>query len=399
MRIPAVARPTLLACGAVLLTLALPAAAGPWTAGRAGDERAARLRSGGGNAATERAVEAGLDWLARHRGDEGLWDADGFMRAGDGCDCDGPGAGWHGEPVPCAFDREVSALALLAFLGAGHVPGDEGHGPLVRDGLAALEGGLGQGTLWATAYATQAFAEAWDLTGDERWREAAERGVGMMLAARQPGAAWRYFAGSRMASGVPTTTACVVALRTAAACGIEVDVGWHDEVLAWLDGLVDRDTGRVDYIVDAAALGYTPTTTNAASALWIRAMLGVRDDDPRQVLQRKALAARPPKWSIRFKRMKVGGVERDVQIGYLQHYYWWHATDALTVLDSGDRGAWFRKLKQALLPHQRGDGHATGSWDPVGTYGRVGGRVFSTALCTLMLEAPYRLPRGWPPKR
>ena len=31
--------------------------------------------------------------------------------------------------------------------------------------------------------------------------------------------------------------------------------------------------------------------------------------------------------------------------------------------------------------------------EAAGTYGKVGGRVYSTALCTLMLEAYYRVPR------
>jgi hypothetical protein len=31
-----------------------------------------------------------------------------------------------------------------------------------------------------------------------------------------------------------------------------------------------------------------------------------------------------------------------------------------------------------------------GSWDPVGAWGRDGGRVYSTALCALILEVYYR---------
>ena len=52
--------------------------------------------------------------------------------------------------------------------------------------------------------------------------------------------------------------------------------------------------------------------------------------------------------------------------------------------------AWNGALKKALLQHQRKDGHLAGSFDPVGTYGKVGGRVYSTALCALMLEGYYR---------
>jgi hypothetical protein len=90
--------------------------------------------------------------------------------------------------------------------------------------------------------------------------------------------------------------------------------------------------------------------------------------------------------------MKVGGVERDVQIGNLDLYGWWHATEALARAGGPDWTAWNEALKKALLGHQRRDGHAAGSWDPEGTYGKVGGRVFSTALCALMLESYWRYP-------
>ncbi|RKY14435.1 MAG: hypothetical protein DRP63_08530, partial [Planctomycetota bacterium] len=39
---------------------------------------------------------------------------------------------------------------------------------------------------------------------------------------------------------------------------------------------------------------------------------------------------------------------------------------------------------------QRRGGCADGSWDPVGKWGMVGGRVYSTALNALTLEIYYR---------
>ena len=51
---------------------------------------------------------------------------------------------------------------------------------------------------------------------------------------------------------------------------------------------------------------------------------------------------------------------------------------------------WNWALKKALLPHQVTEGCARGSWDPDGPWGTQGGRVYSTALCTLMLQNYYR---------
>ena len=301
------------------------------------------------------------------------------------CNCDGKGGGWHGARVPCGFDTEVTALATLAFLGAGHTHKDGVHKDTVARALSSLR--VGSGTLFATAFSTQALAEAFDMTGDESLRTRIERGIEVMVSSRQQQGGWRYYPVTRMASGVPTTVAVVAALRTAEHAGFTVDEAYKKPVLDWLNRLQDRKTGRVKYTLDAHTMGYTPTTTNAASALWIRTLLQKRADP----LTLGALAKRRPKWSIRFKRMKVKGVMREVQIGYLQHYYWWHDSEALARVGGDAWRSWNGALKKALVPKQRKGGHAAGSWDPVGTYGKVAGRVYSTALCTLMLETYYRV--------
>ena len=76
-------------------------------------ERGEALKRNGGSSKTEKAVQAGLDWLERHQGPSGGWDADGFARhCEEGVDpCEGVGKGQHGESVPCPFDQAISALA------------------------------------------------------------------------------------------------------------------------------------------------------------------------------------------------------------------------------------------------------------------------------------------------
>jgi hypothetical protein len=370
----------------LVLLLAGVAAAGPLTAGRTGEARAKLLRARGGSAATEEAVAKALKWLAAHQGGDGRWDADGFDAD---CDCGGLGKGWHGEDVPCPFDREVTALSTLAFLGAGHTHRADGpYKDTVGRALVWMKGGSG-GTVFGTAYATQAMAEAYDMTGDEELKPAVEAGIRELLGSRQRDGAWRYF--PMEVSDVPTTTAVVVALRVAEEAGFEVDKAYKEPAIAMLDKLVDRKTGRVAYHWGAEQLGYTPTTANASSALLVRSWLGAMRT-PEAALSMRAVADRRPKWSIKYKRMKVGGVEREVQIGNLDLYGWWHATEALARAGGPDWTAWNDALKKALFGHQRPTGHAAGSWDPEGTYGKVGGRVFATALGALMLESYWRYP-------
>ncbi|MEE8106426.1 MAG: prenyltransferase/squalene oxidase repeat-containing protein [Planctomycetota bacterium] len=374
-----------------VLLLCTIASAGSLTESRFGAAKKKALSSRGGNTSTEKAVAAALTWLREHQEDSGYWDSDGF---GDDCKCEGKAGGWHGERVPSRFDFEVTGLAALAFLGAGIKPGEGETGEALADALdwlaGSFQGGRGS-TLFGASFAIQAFAEAYDMTGEERFKDLVEQGVETLIDSQLNDGGWRYFVGMKT-SGVPTTTAVVSALWTAQQAGIKVSRGYKKPVLKLLRKLVAAD-GRVAYTLTGHRQGYTPTTTNAASAVLIRIQLGETASHPGVKASLPALAKQRPRWSIKFKTMKVKGVTRKVQIGYLQHYYWYHGTDALSRLGGGPWSAWNGKLKKALLPKQKKSGHAAGSWDPVGTYGPVGGRVFSTALCTLMLESYYRYPK------
>jgi hypothetical protein len=48
---------------------------------------------------------------------------------------------------------------------------------------------------------------------------------------------------------------------------------------------------------------------------------------------------------------------------------------------------WRLALGNALLNHQESAGCARDSWDPVGVWGREGGRVYATATSAIALRA------------
>jgi hypothetical protein len=84
---------------------------------------------------------------------------------------------------------------------------------------------------------------------------------------------------------------------------------------------------------------------------------------------------RPPRW--------------DVERQTIDECYWhW---GALVAAQWGkDPTGWRAKLEAELLEHQALDA----SWDPVGVWGRTGGRVFSTSMAVLALLAPCAYPKG-----
>jgi hypothetical protein len=359
---------------------------------RVGAEKTKALQANGGSAATEKAVAAGLDWLARHQGDDGLWDADGFPSKCDpaGKPCAGIGKGQHGEDVPCPFDEAISALATLAFLGAGHVPGaaDDPYGARVEKALTRL---ANVGETWAVPIATEALCEAEAMERKGRWRDAAVGGAQRLLDARQKDHAWGYIAPMRPGSDVPYTAFVVSALVASRDVGVDLPADLASGVDAYLNSL-EESKGRLAYLVDGRQYGYTPTRTNAHSAIAIRELLQVGLAGAKHKAHLALVNDMKPVWQITATEVDGGNGTKVMRYtGNLSLYEWWYATVAKFQESPAAWTDWFGAVKTALLPHQQTSGCARGSWDPLGQYERAtGGRVFSTALGVLMLEQPYR---------
>jgi len=358
---------------------------------RTGEAREKAASKGGANSATEKSVARGLAWLARHAEPDGGWDADGFAaQCDEGEECDGVGKGQHGEEIPCPFDSAITAIATLAFLGDGHVPGaqDDPYSEVVEQALERLRG-AGDG--WSLPLATQCFAEAEAMTREGTYRDEVERGVAALLARRQKDGAWGYAAPWRPGSDIPYTALVVQALVTARDAGAELPDDLGEGVARWLRTLEVDKKGRLAYLVDGRRYGYTPTTSNAHSGAAIRALLGTDLDSAAHRKSLALVAKQKPVWKISFREVKRGGKTYRVQVGNLTMYQWWYGTLATHQAGGTAWSGWFKKLKGQLVGHQTKNGCAAGSWDPLGTYERqTGGRVFSTALGVLMLEEPYR---------
>ena len=95
----------------------------------------------------------------------------------------------------------------------------------------------------------------------------------------------------------------------------------------------------------------------------------------------EVLAAKPPQW------------RKDHKWSWVDHYYWYYGTHAMYQVGGGPWDQWSRAIQDAVIPKQRADGNFKGSWDPDDAWGMDGGRVYSTAILVLTLEAYYRYSR------
>ena len=336
------------------------------------------------------ALDRALAWLVAHQDEDGRWDADEFMKRDPLADAR-EGAG---QP---AHDVGVTGLAVLALLGGGHSI-DSG---LYSDSVARavtwlctqqsestglIGAKIGIAFHYGHAIATMALSEAYDISGSPGLRVSAQSGLDYTTLARNRRGVWRYEEPPVGDNDTSVTGWMVLALTTGLRAGLDID---HDSLAnarRWLDEITDASTGRVGYSAIGEPSSRTPGINDehpresgeamTALGLHCRYLMGQVPSTNKIMEKHAALLKRKlPEWS-------KDGLSVDL-------YYWFHATYAMHYMGGPSAEAWQEALLPAILHSQRGDG----SWDPNGAWGHAGGRVYSTALMALMLEAPIRYAR------
>lgn len=333
---------------------------------RAPEQRASILERMGGSDETERAVASALQWLARYQSADGRWDGAEFDER---CRC--------GGATDYEVDSALTGLALLCFLGAGHTHVKDGpYRETVARGLNWLaaqqrpEGDLRRGveTLYSQGIAAIALSEAYGMTTDASLREVVERAVAFIVKSRnERTGGWRYEPGQDGDTSVLGWQ--IMALKSAQLAGIDVPKSALDSAEKWLGQVSPQNRpGLYSYRPRQPA---SPSMT--AEGTFVRQLLGAPRDAPGMAAALQFIAREPPSWKMRPNT-----------------YYWYYATLALFHRHDDAWEHWNKALVGELLPNQRQDGNAAGSWDPIGEWAPVGGRVYQTAICTLMLEVYYR---------
>lgn len=359
------------------------------------DGKYARRASREGGAESAIAVDSALDWLARHQHRSGYWSSAGFSMSCVDNRCSG-----EGDPT---CDIGVTGLALLAFLGSGNTPTSGEHQEIVARGIRWLittqdprtglfgEINSHQGYHYDHAIATHAVIEAFGLGKDETLRQAAEKAVKRIERAHNPYQAWRYAFPANGENDMSVTGYMVHALCAARDFGIEIDEATLEQAMNWIDSMTDDATGRVGYITQGGFSAREPGMAErwpeskvepmTAAALCCRFAIGGAA---------KGLAAIATGSQVLRKSLPTW----DEAEGTIDLHYWYYGSQATWQLGGGDWDAWQRALHRALLATQRDEGDERGSWDPqYDPWGHKGGRVYSTAMAALSLEAPYRYTR------
>jgi hypothetical protein len=179
--------------------------------------------------AQQAAVERGLAWLAAHQGKDGSFG--------------GNGAGRHAG---------ITALAGLAFMQAGNLPGRGKYGDNVQRCLDYVlsccnESGLitsdqSNGPMYGHGFATLFLAEVYGMTGDEQVKDKLQRAIRLIQRTQNREGGWRYQPVPYDAD-ISVTICQVMALRAARDAGIKVEKEVIDNSIKYVRNCQNPDGG------------------------------------------------------------------------------------------------------------------------------------------------------------
>ncbi|MAR13467.1 MAG: squalene--hopene cyclase [Blastopirellula sp.] len=331
--------------------------------GREKGMKKALLGAYGGTATTEAAVAMALEWLKRNQERDGMWSLKGPYSNGS-----------------LTENRlAATAMALLAFQGAGHTHQSGEHKRVVDRAwktvikLQDADGNFFRGgpapahhRLYTQAQITIALCELYGMTKDSAFRDPAQKALDYAIKAQSPAGGWRYV--PREDADTSVTGWFVMALQSGLMAGLEVQSPALDSISKYLDNAsTDGGSGY------AYKPGQAETPTMTAEGLLCRQYLGWKKDDPRLVKGVDRVAGNPINW-------------RDQNV-----YYWYYATQVMHHMEGQHWNDWNEVLRETVPAKQVKTGKEKGSWDPmVDRWGNHGGRLYTTCLCTYMLEVYYR---------
>lgn len=338
--------------------------------GRSAASKAALLKRMGGTDASEAAVARGLVWLKNHQLPAGCWSFDHVH----GPDCDCTMSGRLANNL-----NGATAMALLAFLGAGHTHLEGEHQDEVRRGLEFLmKNGVpvgkgicfygqlsGPQTYYTHGLVTIALSEAFAMSHDADLRPAIAGAIEYLVATQHLQGGWRY------APGQPGDTSVVawelMALKSAQFSRIPIPNKVFAGIDRFLASVSSLRGSRYAYLPERKM---QPTPSMTAAGLLCRMYLNW--DKTSGALQA----------GVNF--LDEFGPDPD------DMYYNYYATQVMHHWGGEEWDRWNRVMREHLINTQVRRTHAAGSWDVADRHGNMGGRLYMTSLALLTLEVYYR---------
>jgi hypothetical protein len=342
--------------------------------GRGEGMRKAMVGGFGGTKATERAVAAGINWLARHQNPDGSWSIGEYGRQCREARCDGEGKE--------RSDSAATALALLPFLAAGQTHETKGpYQKTIARGLEWLinhqnqEGSLAAGAgqvMYSHGLAAIVMCEASALSKDARVKRSAQAAINFIEAGQDPDTGGWWYQHKQRGGDTSVFGWQLMALKSGQMAGLEVQSKTLEGASKWLKAVSKGQNGGLF----GYRIGDGPSPTMTSVGLLCSQYLGARRSDPSIVEGMDFFMANMPNPAAR------------------NCYYWYYATQVMHNLPGPEWDRWNREMRRVLLDTISKEGCAEGSWDPNrptrDVWAEQGGRLMFTSIALLTLEVYYR---------
>lgn len=297
---------------------------------------------------TQLSIDRGLQWLAARQQPDGSWGTEGLYRQ----------------------NAAVTALAGIAFLSAGHVPGQGKYGGHVQRAVNFLldcESSAGfihapdtriHGPMYEHGFATLFLAEVYGMSPTDELKEKLKAAVALIVNSQNGEGGWRYQAQRRDAD-VSVTVCQIMALRAARNAGIHVPKETVDECIKYVKNCQNSDGGF------RYQLTYRTQSVFARSAAGLVALYSAGIYEGREVE----------------KALKYLSGQRDHVFRAEQHYFYGHYYAVQAMWHAGDRywRRWYPAIRDELTSQQLADG----SWSDVQV-----SPEYATGMACIILQMP-----------
>lgn len=382
------------------LAAGLEKTSGGGFASRTAAQKSRLLSQGSISQAGENAIDAGLQWLVAHQFPDGGWDFrlhnnDFHQLSGLSAPC----PGLCTAPGTHPSRNAATALALLAFLGAGYTHvSDNPYRFNIERGLTFLKYNAENTEhgknfrenddkgMYAQGMAVMALCEVYAMTGDASFKEDAQRGLDYITWAQNTETGgWRYVPYSLGGGSDTTVTGWqYMALKSGKMAGLNVSSVSMDSVGYFLDQVITPGTAgsEYSYMSDHAPRTYESHRATTAIGLLLRMYLGWTPGNSTLVKGIHMIYQWGPSygWTNNQEFRGARGCP----------YYDFYATILLHHYGGHEWERFYPDIYQYLIQHQSKVGHESGSWHFPDPNCDVGGRLLNTCLAIMILEVPYR---------
>ncbi len=320
---------------------------------------------GAGAIAQATPVARALAWLASVQNDDGSWDAE----------------TWGGQENYTPALTGLATLALLADTSAPDSPHNMARVDAVKRAARFLATAVGRSgrvgprfdaALYNHGIATVALIEAYARTRDEALKAPISRALGYIRSEQAASGGWGYAGGRQPNTAISVWQ--VNALLLGGGLGWPEARGSAARGLAWIEGMIDAE-GRAGY----DALGRFPNGPEGLTAM-AALSLGAADGSAGSGGDGRSRAARS---------LVRAAAERPRDLDYYRAFFFEYALRAVEQSASGAGG----RSHEMIVGSQVTAGPNSGSFEPRDRWSSAGGRVYSTAMAALSLQADANAPR------